>query len=98
VAVVPGSFGWSDVGSWTSAWELAPKGEGDNAVPATAVLTDAGGNYVLAPKGKLVALVGVRDLVVVDTKDALLVVPRERAQDVRSIVQALEARGDEKHT
>lgn len=96
VAVVPGDFGWSDLGSWTTAWELSTKDSEGNAAPAGAVLLDARGNYVRAPAGKCVALVGVEGLVVVDTEDALLVVPRERAQDVRAVVDALAARGDER--
>ncbi len=96
VWVVPGSFGWSDLGSWTTAWELAGHDEDGNAVTPETLLEDARGNYVSAPKGKLVALVGVDDLVVVDTEDALLVVPRERAQDVRAIVARLRERGDER--
>jgi mannose-1-phosphate guanylyltransferase len=93
VAVVPGDFGWSDVGSWTTAWELAEKDGEGNALPADAVSVDGARNYVRAPHGKVVALVGVADLVVVDTEDALLVMPRERAQDVRAVVDALRARG-----
>jgi mannose-1-phosphate guanylyltransferase len=93
VAVVPGDFGWSDVGSWTTAWELAAKDASGNAAPADAILISASGNYVRAPAGKTVALLGVTDLVVVDTPDALLVVPRERAQEVRAIVEALAERG-----
>lgn len=93
VAVVPGDFGWSDVGSWTTAWELAPKDAQGNAARAGDVRIDAEGCYVRAPEAKTVALVGVRDLVVVDTEDALLVVPRERAQDVRAIVDELKRRG-----
>ena len=96
VLVVPGSFGWSDLGSWTTAWELADKDEDDNALLAEAVAVDASGCYVSAPEGKLVALVGVQDLVVVDTPDALLVVPRERAQEVRAVVARLKAEGDER--
>jgi mannose-1-phosphate guanylyltransferase len=96
VAVVPGDFGWSDLGSFTTAWELAPKDGAGNAVRADAILVDARRNYVSAPAKKLVALVGVEDLVVVDTEDALLVIPRDRAQDVRKIVEALEERGDER--
>ena len=92
VAVVPGSFGWSDVGSWTTAWELAPHDASDNAISADAIAIDTSGCYVRAPEGKLVALVGVRDLVVVDTGDALLIVPRERAQDVRDVAAALKAK------
>lgn len=96
VSVVPGSFDWSDLGSWTSAWELSSRDERDNVLPEGGIGVDASGNYAWAPEGKLVALIGVEDLVVVDSGDALLVVPRERAQDVREIVAALRERGDER--
>ncbi|MBW2224405.1 MAG: mannose-1-phosphate guanylyltransferase, partial [Deltaproteobacteria bacterium] len=94
VSVVPGSFEWSDLGSWTSAWELAPQDDHANVLPTHGIAVDASSNYVTAPPGKLVALVGVDDLVVVDTGDALLVVPKDRAQDVREIVAALRERDD----
>ena len=98
LAVVPGDFGWNDVGSWESAWELASKDGDGNALPEGAVVVDARGNLVrdLTRGGskKVFALVGVRDLVIVETDDAVLVIPRERAQDVRAVVQALKARGD----
>lgn len=96
VAVVPGSFGWSDLGSWTTAWELADKDKVGNATPQSAIMVDAKGCYAKSTNGKLIALVGVQDLVVVDTEDAILVMPRERAQDVRAVVDELKARGDEK--
>jgi mannose-1-phosphate guanylyltransferase len=96
VSVVPGSFEWSDLGSWTSAWELAPQDARENVLPVGAVSIDAARNYAWAPEGKLVALVGVHDLVVVDSGDALLVIPRERAQEVREVVAALKARGDDR--
>jgi len=96
VSVVPGSFEWSDLGSWTSAWELAPQDEHANVLPEGAIAVDASGNFVAAPDGKLIALIGVRDLVVVDAGDALLIVPRERAQDVREVVAALRERGDDR--
>jgi mannose-1-phosphate guanylyltransferase len=96
VAVVPGRFGWSDLGSWTTAWELAKRDERNNALSKDAISIDATGCYVHAPAGKIVALVGVSDLVVVDTEDALLVVPRSRAQDVKHVVASLEERGDER--
>lgn len=90
VRVIPSDFGWSDVGSWVTAWELGEKDMDQNAITgADAVLEDAFGNYVRAPDGKVVALIGVKDLVVVDTGDALLIVPRARAQDVKLAVAAL---------
>ncbi|MCA9605104.1 MAG: mannose-1-phosphate guanylyltransferase [Myxococcales bacterium] len=95
VAVVPGDFGWSDLGSFASAWELGDRDADDNVLGG-ALGHDARGCYVRAPAGKLVALVGVRDLVVIDTPDALLVVPRERAQDVKAVVEALRAEGDDR--
>ncbi|MGB5376127.1 MAG: sugar phosphate nucleotidyltransferase, partial [Polyangiales bacterium] len=96
VSVVPGTFEWSDLGSWTSAWELASQDEQANVLPEGAIAVDASGNFVSAPDGKLIALVGVQDLVVVDAGDALLIVPRERAQDVREVVAALRERGDQR--
>ena len=99
LAVVPGDFGWNDVGSWASAWELAAKDAAGNALPDGAVAVDATNNLVRdlttrsEARKKTYALVGVSDLVVVETDDAVLVMPRERAQDVRAIVDALKARG-----
>jgi mannose-1-phosphate guanylyltransferase len=89
VAVLPGEFGWSDLGSWTTAWELADKDADGNAAVGETLLLDATGTYVHAPPGKVVAMVGVQDLVVVDTEDALLILPRDRAQEVRRVVDAL---------
>ena len=92
LAVVPGDFGWNDVGSWLSSWELAEKDENGNALTEGAVAVDASGNLVRdlsTHKKKVIALVGVSDLVVVETDDALLVIPRDRAQDVRAVVDAL---------
>jgi len=94
VLVVPADFGWSDLGSWVTAWEQAPHDEHENAAPEGTILVDSSGCYVRAPEGKRVALLGVEELVVVDTPDALLVMPRSRAQDVREVVAALEAQGD----
>jgi mannose-1-phosphate guanylyltransferase len=98
LAVVPGSFGWNDIGSWEVAWELAPKDAAGNVAPEDTVTVDAANNLVRdltsAPGKKRFALVGVKDLVIVETDDAVLVIPRERAQDVRAVVDALKARGE----
>lgn len=93
ILVAPGSFGWRDIGSWTTAWELAEKDEQGNAAPPETVLIDSSNCYLRSQAGKIAALVGVNDLVVVDTPDALLIMPRERAQEVRKIVEQLKARG-----
>lgn len=93
LAVVPGDFGWNDVGSWQSAWELAPKDEAGNALGKDDLALDAKDNLVRGTSGKAIALVGVNDLVVVETEDAILVIPRERAQDVRLVVDALKKAG-----
>jgi mannose-1-phosphate guanylyltransferase len=96
VSVLPGDFGWSDLGSWTTAWELADKDDDGNASDGDVIALGSSGTYVKAPPGKVVALVGVDDLIVVDTEDALLIVPRDRTQDVRSVVDALRDRDDER--
>jgi mannose-1-phosphate guanylyltransferase len=88
--VVPGDFGWSDVGSWQAAWELADKTEEGNTRLDGLVAIDSRDNHVVLRGGKrVVALLGVEGLAVVETADALLIMPLEKAQDVRSIVEAL---------
>ncbi len=80
---------WNDVGSWNAVYELTEKDGQGNAARSELVAKDSRGNYVDAA-GKLVALLGVRDLVVVDTPDALLIADRSRAQEVGEIVKELE--------
>jgi mannose-1-phosphate guanylyltransferase len=92
VLVVPGDFGWSDLGSWDALWEVSEKDENGNAVRGEFIGIDAGDSLVHSP-GKLVALVGVRDLLVVETDDALLICRRGRSQDVRKVVEILERKG-----
>jgi mannose-1-phosphate guanylyltransferase len=82
-------IGWSDLGSWNSIHELLPRDADGNTVSEQVLSTDSRGNYVDA-RGKLVALLGVEDLIVVDTPDALLVAKRSRAQEVGRIVELLE--------
>ena len=97
VAVVPGDFGWSDVGSWTSAWELASRDADDNALFGEVVAVDSHRSYVRGKPGKVIAVVGLDDVVVVDTEDALLVMPRSRSQDVRAVVSALKSQRRTEH-
>ncbi|MSP24683.1 MAG: mannose-1-phosphate guanylyltransferase [Myxococcales bacterium] len=97
LAVVPGDFGWSDVGSWLTAAELAEKDANGNSAPASAVFVGARDNHVVDLRedsaGRVIALVGVSGLVVVETADALLIVRREDSQRVREVVDALILRG-----
>jgi mannose-1-phosphate guanylyltransferase len=91
VGLAAGDIGWTDLGSWNAIYEALPRGPEGNVSRSDAVFIDSGGNYVDAPQ-KLVALVGVRDLVVVDTADGLLVAARTRSQRVSDVVKLLEAR------
>ena len=89
-AVVAGRFGWSDIGSWDAIFDIADRDKSGNAVQGTVVTTDAQ-NCVIHSLDRLTAVVGVDDLVVISTPDAVLVVPRARAQEVRELVAKLKA-------
>jgi mannose-1-phosphate guanylyltransferase len=84
-------FGWNDVGSWNAVYELMSHDACGNAIAHESVLLDAHNNFVDA-RGKMVALVGVENLIVVDTPDALLIADRSCAQQVGDVVKALEKR------
>jgi mannose-1-phosphate guanylyltransferase/mannose-6-phosphate isomerase len=90
-AVVPARFDWNDIGSWTAVSEQATPDARGNRVVGEAVLVDADGCFVQA-ETRAVALVGVSDLAVIETADALLVAHRDRAQDVKRAVEALRAK------
>jgi mannose-1-phosphate guanylyltransferase len=87
--VIPAEFGWSDIGSWAAVYELLAKQSGENIFAGAGQALDAQGNFLWSP-AKFVAAIGVKDLVVVETPDALLICPRDRAQDVAKIVKWLE--------
>jgi len=98
--LIPADFGWSDLGSWAALYEhhaLAKRASSDgNVIEGSGGYTlEAGGNYIYAPR-KFVAAVGVSNLVVVETEDALLITTRQRAQDVGKIVQHLDEKGMKK--
>ena len=87
-------IGWNDVGSWNAVYELMPKDPWKNNGRGDMVMIDAEGNYIDVGK-KVVALLGVRDLIVVDTPDALLIADRHRAQQVGDLVKLIEAQDRE---
>jgi mannose-1-phosphate guanylyltransferase len=109
VATVPGDFGWHDVGDFHTLGEmLAPDASGnvivgagpeatgrDVVVKEGVLLHDVESSVIVPAAGRLVAALGVRDMIIVDTPDAVLVCPRDRAQDVKKLVDALKERGSE---
>jgi mannose-1-phosphate guanylyltransferase len=92
VTVIPAKVGWSDIGSWASVYEMLAEKPGANVSAGPCFTLNASGNYCWSPK-KFVAAIGVHDLVLVDTPDALLICSRERSQDVGKIVKWLEESG-----
>ena len=89
-AVVPVSMGWSDIGSWDALWAMSDKDAGGNAITGNVVAEDARNCYLRSEAG-LVAAVGIEDLVVVATDDAVIVAPRSRSQEVKALVARLTA-------
>ncbi len=91
VHVIPGSFGWNDVGSWKAVHELADKDENENAVgDSNVILQDASKNLVDAGSSKTIALVGVENLAIVETEDAILVLNLDHAQGVKKVVDEID--------
>jgi len=97
VQVVPAKFSWSDVGSWPAVASAQPADASGNALPKDVVAIDTTGTHVRieSHQPKVVATVGVRDLVIVDTPDALLVMHKSSAQKVKDVVNTLKARQHE---
>jgi mannose-1-phosphate guanylyltransferase len=89
IAVVPAEFGWSDVGDWNNLGELIERDDSGNSVRGDLVQSQTRNSVVWSETGRLVALVGLENIAVVDTEDALLVVNRSDAQEVRRIVEQL---------
>ena len=97
VKMVPLNAGWSDLGAWGPVWNVLPKDTAGNANVGDVLITDSRNNLVHATS-RLVSLVGVDDLIVIETPDAVLVADRTRSQDVKHIVNALSQQGREEHT
>jgi mannose-1-phosphate guanylyltransferase/mannose-6-phosphate isomerase len=89
-AVVPASIGWSDVGSWDALWEMGAKDAHGNSIEGNVVAEETRGCYLRSEAG-LVAAIGIEDLVVVATDDAVMVAPRNRTQEVKQLVARLRA-------
>ena len=89
-AVVPAEFGWSDVGSWSSLWRLGPRDAADNRLIGDVIARESTGCYIRSQE-RLVAAIGVENLVIVETGDAVLVIDRSRAEEVKQLVEQLQA-------
>ena len=92
-AVVPCSIGWTDVGAWPALWEIGAKDAGGNVCHGDAIAWNSTGCYARSEDGALVALLGMSDTVVVATDDAILVAAKDRAQDIKPLVEHLKAQG-----
>ncbi len=88
-AVVPCSMGWNDVGSWQAMWQSADKDADGNATMGDVVTVDTTQSYIRS-NGPAVAILGMKDVAVIATKDAVLITPRARTQGVKNIVTAIE--------
>ncbi|PWV59582.1 mannose-1-phosphate guanylyltransferase/mannose-6-phosphate isomerase [Plasticicumulans acidivorans] len=90
-AVLPLAAGWSDVGSWSALWDVGKRDASGNVIKGDVISIDSCNSYVHAER--LVALVGVKDLVVIDAQDAVLVASKTQVQDVKRVVEQLKANG-----
>lgn len=97
IKMVPLNAGWSDLGAWDAVWDVLPKDEHGNAHLGD-VLTTHSRNTLVHATSRLVSLVGVENLIVVETPDAVLVADKSRSQDVKAIVDDLKTKGREEHS
>ena len=95
ILVLPGDFGWNDIGSWTTVADIASKDEDGNVVNALHVSLDTHNCLVFGKDEKVIATIGIDDLIIVDTDDALLICKKDRSQDVKKIVDKLKENGME---
>jgi len=95
-AVVRADIGWSDVGSWSTLWDIGKKDAAQNVTHGDVQLVDASGCYVWGDS-KLVVALGAKDLIIVETDDAVLVADRSRAEDVKKIVERLDSQARSEH-
>ncbi|AGL01041.1 mannose-1-phosphate guanylyltransferase [Desulfoscipio gibsoniae] len=92
VLVVPGDFGWDDIGSWIALERYAEKDERGNIIEGRGVMLDTSDTFIYSP-GKTVGVIGVENLVVVNDRDSILVCRKDRTQEIKKVVQALKDKG-----
>lgn len=93
VAVVPVDIGWNDVGGWPALWDIGDKDSAGNVISGDTLLHDVKNSYLRGEDGRLMAAIGIEDTIVVSTADALMIAPKNRAGDVKALVEQLQADG-----
>lgn len=89
--VIPASIGWSDVGNWSAIKEILSNEVGENIIKGRHIGVESTGNLIYATNKKIVGTIGLKNMIIVETEDALLVCPKDRAQDVKKIVAEIKA-------
>jgi mannose-1-phosphate guanylyltransferase / mannose-6-phosphate isomerase len=95
--VCPVDMGWSDVGSWEALWTIANKDEDGNSLQGDVIAEQCAGSLLRVDGGPMIAAVGIEDLVVISTRDAVMIAPRSSSQDVKLLVDRIKADGREEH-
>jgi mannose-1-phosphate guanylyltransferase len=90
ISVIPGDFGWSDIGAWNTLDDIMPADEQQNIIRADHLGIDTTGCVIFSDDNRLIATLGITDLVIVSTGDSLLICPRDRAQEIRKLTDLLE--------
>lgn len=96
VRIIPADLGWSDIGNWSSVFDELTASEESNFIQGEHVGLDTEGSVIFGEKGKLIITSGIKNLVIIDTHDALLVMPKHRASEMKKIVEELKKRKKEK--
>lgn len=94
VTVIPVDIGWNDLGSFDSFYDVFHEGESKNISTSQNIIIDSTNNFIQSYEGKIVAVVGVEDLIIIDNRDALLVCKKDQSQKVKEVVDILKTRGD----
>ncbi|MBS3018860.1 Alginate biosynthesis protein AlgA [Comamonas sp. PE63] len=97
VSVVPLDAGWSDIGAWSAVWDISKKDDKGNAAQGEVILHESNNNYIHA-ENRLVSVLGVDNIIVIETKDAVMVAKKERSQDVKKIVDSIKKLGKSQAT
>lgn len=94
--IIPADFGWNDIGNWAALHEQLSLHDGENVASGEHLSIDTEGSVILGNSGKLIVTYGVKDMVIVDTDEALLVMPKEKASEVKRIIEEIKKKRKEK--